>query len=458
MGPMNRTRPDITSRGRVAWSLAAAGVVLALALGACGDAMESPFGITDAPDDAAGDATSTETTLAATADTTAPGDTTASGDSGEGATDGNGGGDTGDDPSAPLQGLAVEVIATGLHQPTVVTAPAGDLRLFVVERQGVIRVVDEAGRLLEDAFLDLRDRVGANGIEQGLLGLAFHPEYSSNGRFFVYYTDAGGRRQLSEFALSDDPNRGDGDSEIVLIELEQPPDSTDIRHYAGALTFGPEGHLYVSLGDGADARNQGQNPDTMFGTIVRLDVDAGDPYAIPADNPFVDGGGAAEVWAYGLRNPWRFAIDAQERLMYIADVGQQRWEEVNVVGLDEGAGSNFGWFTTEGAHCFSPSECDMTGLVLPVLEYNHDEGCSITGGYVYRGEAIPELDGHYFYADWCGLWVRSFRYENGTVTEEQDWSDDLTEAGQVNTFGLDGAGEMYIANFEGTVMRIVPVR
>lgn len=432
--------------------------VLAMFATACGDAMESPFGMTE--EIAAADAASTTTVAPDDGSAAAEGgddvdDDEATGDSTTGGSEAPADGATAA-PAGSLQGLALEVVATDLQQPTVVTAPAGDDRLFVVERFGVIRVIDAAGE--RTAFLDLTDRVLANGIEQGMLGLAFHPDYASNGRFFVYYTDKGGRRQLSEFAVSDDPNRGDPDSEKVLFELEQPENSTDIRHYAGAINFDPDGYLYVSLGDGADARGQGQNPDSMFASIVRLDVDGGDPYAIPADNPFANGGGAAEVWAYGLRNPWRFAIDHEERLLYVADVGQSNWEEVNVVSLDTGGGTNFGWITTEGAHCFSPSDCDMTGITLPVLEYDHEDGCSITGGYVYRGAAIPELNGHYFYADWCGLWVRSFRHENGVAAEQQDWSSDLTDAGQVNTFGLDGNGELYLANFEGMVMRVVPVR
>jgi hypothetical protein len=312
--------------------------------------------------------------------------------------------------------------------------------------------------MLDEPFLDLRDRVGSNGIEQGLLGLAFHPEYATNGRLFVYHVDTSGNRQLSEYTVSDDPNRADRDSEKVIFELPQPAASVDIRHYAGAVHFGPDGYLYVSLGDGADGKNQGQDPNTMYASIVRLDVDSGDPYTIPPTNPFVGGGGAAEVWAYGLRNPWRFSIDAAAELLFVADVGQSNWEEVDVVPLGEG-GYNFGWPVTEGNHCFSPADCDMTGITLPVFEYDHsNRSCSITGGFVYRGSAIPEVAGHYFYADWCGLWVRSFRYETGAVVDEQDWSDDLVEAGQINSFGVDGFGELYIANFEGTIARIVPVR
>ncbi len=356
------------------------------------------------------------------------------------------------EPPAPLEGLALETIAEDLGQPTVVASAPGDDRLFVAERIGRIRVIED-GNLVETSYLNLADRVQSNGIEQGLLGLTFHP--TDETRLFVYYTGTEGRRTLSEFTI--EGGIPDPDSEIELFSHPQPPDSVDIRHYGGHLMFGPEGYLYVSLGDGADARGQGQDPSTVFGTIVRLDVDSGRPYGIPADNPFVDGGGAPEVWVYGLRNPWRFSIDFEENLVYIADVGQEDWEEVNVLSLDEG-GANMGWPSTEGNHCFLDPDCDLDEFVGPVLEYGHDEGCSITGGHVYRGGAIPELVGHYFYGDWCEGWVRSFRYADGSVTEEQDWSEDLNGAGQVNAFGLGPDGELYIANFEGQVLQIVPVR
>jgi glucose/arabinose dehydrogenase len=359
---------------------------------------------------------------------------------------------------AALQGVRLETLVDGLSQPTVLTSPPGDDRLFVVERVGVIRILDSNRELLESAFLDLTDRVLANGIEQGLLGLAFHPEYASNGRFYVYYTDQGGRRQLSEFKVSvSDPNLASPDTERVLIELEQPPDATDIRHYAGQLAFGPDGYLWMAMGDGADSRDQGQDPNTLFGAISRLDVDGGDPYGIPPENPFVGGGGAGEVWAYGLRNPWRFSIDAADGLIYIADVGHADQEEVNVLPIAEG-GFNLGWSDVEGTRCFHVQDCDLANYTAPVITYTHEEGCSITGGYVYRGSEIPELAGTYFYSDWCSQWIRSFKYVNGQVTEERDWSADLGQLGQVNTFGVDSAGELYLATHEGVVARFVADR
>ncbi len=354
-------------------------------------------------------------------------------------------------PPAPLQGLQLEVVGTGFARPTYVAAPPGDPRLFVVERRGTVVIVDDDGEVLPDPFLDIRDAVLDGGIEQGLLGLAFHPQFEQNGRFFVYYTDEAGDSRLVEYTVPAGSGAADPGSARQLLHVPQPTD----RHNAGMLLFGPDGYLYVSLGEGGAAADHAQDPNTLLSAILRLDVDSGDPYGIPPDNPFVEGGGAPEVWAYGLRNPWRFAFD--EGLMYIADVGHSDWEEINVVPLG-GAPYNFGWLIMEGTHCFSRPGCDTAGLVLPVLEYGHDEGCSVTGGFVYRGVAIPELVGHYFYADWCGSWVRSFRYANGRATQPADWSEDLAEVGQVNSFGLDGSGEMYVATWSGMVARIAPVR
>ena len=357
-----------------------------------------------------------------------------------------------------LQGVRLETLVEDLGQPTAITAPAGDERLFLVERVGVVRVLDANRDLVEAPFIDLTDRVLANGIEQGLLGLAFHPDYANNGRFYVYYTDQGGRRQLSEFQVSvSDPNLASPDTERVLIELEQPPDATDIRHYAGQLAFGPDGYLWVAMGDGADSRDQGQDPNTMFGAVSRLDVDGGDPYGIPPENPFVAGGGAQEVWAYGLRNPWRFSIDPVDGLIYIADVGHADQEEVNVLPVAEG-GFNLGWSDVEGTRCFHVQDCDLANYTSPAITYTHEEGCSITGGYVYRGTEIPELAGTYFYSDWCSEWIRSFKFVNGQVTEERDWSDDLGQLGQINSFGVDSAGELYLATHDGIVARFTADR
>jgi glucose/arabinose dehydrogenase len=361
---------------------------------------------------------------------------------------------------APLQGLAFEPLVTELDGLTYATQPEGEAnRLFVIQKIGRIFIV-ENDSLVTEPFLDLRDRVGAAGIEQGLLGLAFHPDYTTNGRFFVYYTDTEGRRQLSEFsAASGSGDSADPASEKVLFEFAQPERATDIRHYGGMVMFGPDGYLYVSLGDGANASDQGQNPETFFATIVRLDVDNGDPYAIPADNPFVDGGGAPEVWAYGLRNPWRFTIDPVDNLLIVADVGLEQREEVDVLDLATDAGANLGWPNIEGDSCFRENPCDVADYHVPVVVYSHADGnCSITGGHVYRGEAIPEIAGHYFYTDWCAGWIKSFRLQDGAIVEEQDWTEDLGRQANINAFGIDSAGELYIVTHTGTLARLVAER
>ncbi len=363
-------------------------------------------------------------------------------------------------PNLPeMKSLRLELVFDGFRQPTALTAPVGEDRIFVAQRVGVIRILDEDNELLDPAFLDITDRVLAGGIEQGLLGFAFHPDYATNNRFYVYYTDKAGNRQLSEFTSTvSDPNRANSDSERVLWEMEQPPDATDIRHYAGNVAFGPDGYLWFTSGDGADSRDQGQDPNTMFGVIMRIDVDSGDPYAIPPDNPFVDGGGAPEVFAYGLRNPWRFSIDPVERLLYIADVGHADQEEINVVSIDQG-GYNFGWSDMEGTRCFHKSGCDPANYTSPVITYSHEVGLSVTGGFVYRGSEIPELNGTYFYSDWVSSWVRSFEFADGGVTAEEDWTEELGgSVGQPNTYGLDGHGEMYLLTHGGQVYKFTAVR
>jgi hypothetical protein len=359
----------------------------------------------------------------------------------------------------PLQEVTLDLVFDEFRQPNDLAAPPGDDRLFIVQRVGVIRILDENRQMLDPAFLDLTDQVLAGGIEQGMLGLAFHPDYANNGRFFVYYVDKSGNRQLSEFTVSPtDPNLAVASSEKVIFEYQQPPNATDIRHYAGNVEFGPDGYLWVSMGDGADSRAQAQDPNTPYGTIVRIDVDNGDPYSVPDDNPFIDGGGMPDVWAYGLRNPWRFAIDPVDRLIYIADVGHADQEEVNVVSIEEG-GYNFGWSDMEGTRCFHAQDCDPTAYTSPAITYTHEEGLSITGGFVYRGDEIPELHGTYFYSDWVSKWIKGFKFVDGQVTEEKDWTADLGgEVGSITSFGLDGHGELYVTTYEGGVFKFTAVR
>lgn len=407
-------------------------------------------------DDNPGAAASTTTTVPGVGGTTGGGDdsTTVPGAAGSSTTAGGANPDL-----APLQEVTLDLVFDGFRQPNDLAAPPGDDRLFVVQRVGVIRILDANRAMLDPAFLDLTDQVLAGGIEQGMLGLAFHPDYANNGRFFVYFTDKSGNRQLSEFTASaTDPNIADVESEKIIFEYPQPEGHTDIRHYAGNVEFGPDGYLWVSMGDGADSRDQGQDPNTPYGTIVRIDVDNGDPYAIPPDNPFVDGGGLADVWAYGLRNPWRFSIDEVDGLVYVADVGHADQEEVNVVPVSPG-GYNFGWSDMEGTRCFHLQDCDAEDYTSPVITYSHEEGLSITGGYVYRGAEIPELAGTYFYSDWVRQWIRGFEYVDGQVTEARDWTEDLGgPVGSITSFGLDGHGELYVTTYEGAVYKFTAVR
>jgi glucose/arabinose dehydrogenase len=362
-------------------------------------------------------------------------------------------------PAGPPDGpvpVALQDVATGLALPLYLTAPPGDPRLFIVEKGGAIRVVAN-GALLPAPFLDLTGRV-STGPEQGLLGLAFDPAYATSGRFYVHYTDPAGTTTLSSFRVSAaSPDQADPASETVLLTAEQPFDN----HNGGQILFGPDGFLYLGLGDGGgggDPGGRGQSLADLLGDILRVDVGDGTGYTVPPDNPFVGTVGARpEVWSYGLRNPWRFSFDPATGDLYIADVGQNAWEEVDVATAASGAGraTNFGWNATEGRHCFADPGCDPAAYALPALEYSHAEGCSITGGYVYRGAAIPALQGHYFYGDYCSGWVRSFRYQDGQATEPHQWPT-LAPGGPVTSFGQDAQGELYVLTAEGRVSRIVP--
>ena len=368
---------------------------------------------------------------------------------------GSGDGSPGGPPEATLP-VALEPVASGLSFPLYLTAPAGDARLFIVEKGGAIRIVKD-GVLLPTPFLSLAGRV-STGSEQGLLGVAFDPAYASNGRFVIHYTDLAGNTAVSLFRVSaTDADLADPASETVLLTAEQP----FTNHNGGQILFGPDGMLYIGLGDGGaggDPGGRGQSLADLLGGILRVDVGSGTGYTVPPDNPFVGQAGARpEIWSYGLRNPWRFTFDPFTGDLYVADVGESAWEEVDVVTQAGGAGRglNFGWNVTEGNHCYASARCDRAGLTPPVLEYSHDEGCSISGGYVYRGAAIPALQGHYFYADYCRGWVRSFRFQDGQALESQQWSA-LAPGGSIPSFGQDAAGELYILTAEGGVFRIVP--
>ncbi|MFQ5537274.1 MAG: PQQ-dependent sugar dehydrogenase [Gemmatimonadota bacterium] len=345
-------------------------------------------------------------------------------------------------------------VALGLEAPVYVTSPVTDPRLFIVEQPGRIRVVRD-GNLVAEPFLDITDRVSYGG-ERGLLGLAFDPDFRASGRFFVYYTDLEGRATLSSFRAVERSDRARRSSEQVYLVIEQP----FANHNDGQIAFGPDRMIYVGVGDGGGAGDpfgHGQNAGTLLGTILRLDVltDFNPPYRIPEDNPFVgDPARRPEVWHFGLRNPWRFSFDDDAALLYIADVGQDRFEEINVVP-SSASGRNFGWSVMEGTDCFGAAACEADGLELPRVVYGHADGCSVTGGYVYRGRLLPDLVGRYFYADYCEGWVRSFHLDlQGQATDPQELG--LPSPGRITSFGEDASGELYVVTREGAVLLLAP--
>lgn len=331
----------------------------------------------------------------------------------------------------------------------------GTGRLWAVFQSGAILVFpNDQSVSTTEAFLDIRRQVNSQGEEEGLLGLTFSPNYVTNGYFYVNYTAANPRRSIiSRFSVSaTNPNRADPQSELILLEVSQPFSN----HNGGTVAFGPDGYLYIGLGDGGsrgDPSGNGQNTATLLGSILRLDVSqatAREPYRIPTDNPFmgVDSGARGEIWAYGLRNPWKFSFDPVSGDLWAADVGQNDYEEVDIIR----PGANYGWNIMEGAHCYPSTirTCDRRNLQLPIIEYTHDEGCSITGGYVYRGRRLPALEGAYVYADFCSGRIWALRYDGSKVTDHALLTDTpLT----IPSFGLDENGEIFILAFDGNIYR-----
>ena len=346
--------------------------------------------------------------------------------------------------------VKLEPVVDGLDSPlAVVNAHDGSNRLFVVDQGGQVRIVKD-GAVLPDPFLDLAGRITSGG-ERGLLGLAFHPQFPTDPRLFVDYTDQSGDTQVSSFRVDPaTPDRADPGSEVKILHVQQPY----ANHNGGAVVFGPDGKLYISLGDGGsggDPHGNGQNLQTLLGKILRIDVDqrsGNKAYAIPSDNPFADGaGGAPEIWLTGLRNPWRMSFDRSTGDLWIGDVGQGAWEEIDVQRAGAPGGTNYGWNRMEGRHCFQPSSgCDESGLAMPVTDYGHDQGCTVIGGNVVRGPDQPALIGGYLFADYCSgrIWAidpSTDGYRDPAVVADSGHS--------LAAFGEDEAGNLYAADIGG---------
>ncbi|MFP5247840.1 MAG: PQQ-dependent sugar dehydrogenase [Thermoanaerobaculia bacterium] len=353
--------------------------------------------------------------------------------------------------SAAEPNVVLEPVVSGFALPVSITH-AGDHRLFVTQQGGLVRIV-EGARILPEPFLDLRSLVSTGG-ERGLLSIAFHPQYAQNGFFFVNYTDTRGDTVIARYRVSNDPNRADPNSRQILLMIDQP----FANHNGGQLQFGPDGYLYIGMGDGGsggDPNNHAQDPAELLGKMLRIDADTA-PYSIPPSNPFLNQPNTRpEIWALGLRNPWRFSFDRLTGDLWIADVGQGLWEEIDFQPATSIGGENYGWRRMEGTHCFSPNTNCQTGtLILPVIEYDHSDGaCSVTGGYVYRDSRNRRLTGMYIYGDFCNgkIWG-STRSASGAITTH-----DLFDATfLISTFGEDIEGELYVADWQGGVLyRIV---
>ncbi|MEQ1770747.1 MAG: PQQ-dependent sugar dehydrogenase [Devosia sp.] len=351
---------------------------------------------------------------------------------------------------ATIDGIAVrfQQVLEGLERPVALMSPPGDERLFIAEKTGRILIL--TGQQEVDVFLDLTKLV-STGNEQGLLGLAFDPNYQTNHRFLVNYTDKEGDTQIVAYVA--DEIAADRDSAKTILTIRQPFDN----HNGGWLGFGPDGLLYIGVGDGGsggDPQGNGQNKDVLLGKMLRIDVNGNEPYAIPPGNPFAGGGGAPEVFLTGLRNPWRNSFDGDT--LFLGDVGQNAIEEIDAVDLKADVGANLGWNTLEGAACYPEgSMCVQGGFLMPIHTYSHDEGCSVTGGFVYRGKALPALDGRYFFADYCIGTLRSLRYADGVASGVTDAADTIGSVGPINAFGVDSEGELYVLTDDGFALKLV---
>jgi glucose/arabinose dehydrogenase len=358
------------------------------------------------------------------------------------------------------QDLDLELFATNFDKP-VNLKHAGDERLFVVEQDGVIKIIEENGNIISTPFLDINDRVINTGNERGLLGLAFHPDYATNGYFFVNYINNSGNTVISRFTTnSSNPAIGDPNSELIILTYNQP----FTNHNGGDLAFGNDGYLYISSGDGGsggDPQNNSQNTNNLLGKILRIDIDNSTPtqnYSIPSNNPFFGvTSSRGEIWAYGLRNPWKFSFDSSNGDMWIADVGQNENEEINKASATE-AGLNYGWRCYEGNSPFNTSGCpNVNDFTFPVAEYSHFNSgnfkCSITGGYIYRGSQYPNFNGLYFFADYCSGEIGTLEYNSTSDV----WNMTFEQfSGNWTAFGEDVNGEIYIADIQsGNIYKLI---
>ena len=352
--------------------------------------------------------------------------------------------------------LDVTQVVAGLDNPTWLASPPGDARLFVTERPGLVRIVDN-GSTRDLPYLDIRSRIAAAG-EGGLLSLAFDPGFQTNGYFYVYYTDPQRNIVVERFSAGATPHLANPTSGLVILRIAH---AEYLNHFGGQLAFGPDGFLYLGTGDGGgagDPLGNARNPNSLLGKLLRIDVSGAtlaQPYTIPLSNPYRDQAGRRpEIWASGLRNPWRFSFDSSQ--LYLSDVGQDRREEVNIVGAAQ-AGLDYGWNVLEGTLCYNAATCERSGLTLPAFEYDHGvdgaNGCSITGGFVYRGRALPELAGRYFYSDFCGGYLKSFVASGSGILDQRDWN--LRDIGRVVSFGQDAQGELYMLSASGAIYKIV---
>lgn len=347
--------------------------------------------------------------------------------------------------------ITLKLLLGGIKQPTHITH-AGDnsRRLFITEQRGRILLISN-GSVSKKPFLDIADRVSCCG-ERGLLSVVFPPGYKDKGYFYLNYTNRAGDTVVARYRITRNPDRADPESEEIVLTIRQPY----ANHNGGQLAFGPDGFLYVGMGDGGsagDPQNNAQNPSSLLGKMVRIDVESGrKPYAIPSDNPFInDKTYRPEIWAMGLRNPWRFSFDSKTGDMYIADVGQNRFEEINVEPRGSRGGRNYGWNIMEGLHCYAVENCIRNGLTLPVAEYGHDKGCSVTGGLTYNGSRYLLMQGMYLYGDFCSGRIWGLKWSG-----EKWMQKELNNTGlSISTFGQDETGELYVADYgKGNIYRI----